>query len=65
MILEFISNEREKTLFKEEFISKFLTSNKEIIETATFTLDCPDYLIQVSADKESHIPLPIMCITEK
>ena len=58
LILEFISNEREKTLFKEEFISKFLTSNKEIIETATFTLDCPDYLIQVSADKESHIPLP-------
>ena len=49
----------------KEFVSKFLTKNKNIIDTATFTIDCPNYLVQLSADKETHIPLPIMCITEK
>ena len=44
---------------------KNLTKNKDIIDSVTFTIDCPDYLIQLSADKESHIPLPIMFITEK
>ena len=60
-----IISEEHKLLFRKEFVSKFLTKNKDIIDTATFTIDCPDYLIQLSADKESHIPLPIMFITEK
>ena len=65
LIISIISEEEQKLLFKKEFVSKFLTKNKDIIDTATFTIDCPDYLIQLSADKESHIPLPIMFITEK
>ena len=65
LIISIISEEEQKLLFKKEFVSKFLTKNKNIIDTATFTIDCPDYLIQLSADKESHIPLPIMFITEK
>lgn len=65
LIISIISEEEQKLLFKKEFVSKFLTKNKNIIDTATFTIDCPDYLIQLSADKETHIPLPIMCITEK
>ena len=64
-IISIISEKEHKLLFKKEFVSKFLTKNKYIIDTATFTIDCPDYLIQLSADKESHIPLPIMFITEK
>lgn len=65
LIMNIISEEEQKVLFREEFVFKFLTKNKDIIKTATFTIDCPDYLIQLSADKESHIPLPIMFITEK
>lgn len=65
LIISIISEEEQKLLFKKEFVSKFLTKNKNIIDTATFTIDCPNYLVQLSADKETHIPLPIMCITEK
>lgn len=65
LIISIISEDEYKLLFRKEFISKFLTKNKDIIDSATFTIDCPDYLIQLSADKESHIPLPIMFITEK
>lgn len=65
LIISIISEEEQKLLFKKEFVSKFLTKNKKIIDTATFTIDCPNYLVQLSADKETHIPLPIMCITEK
>ena len=65
LIISIISGEEYKLLFREEFVSKFLTKNKDIIDTATFTIDCPDYLIQLSADQETHIPLPIMFITEK
>ena len=65
LIISIISEEEQKLLFKKEFVSKFLTKNKNIIDTATFTIDCPNYLIQLSADKETHIPLPIMFITEK
>lgn len=65
LILSLISDERQKQLFRELFISKFLTRNKEIIDTAIFEIDSPNYLIQLSADKDSHIPLPILFITKK
>lgn len=55
LVLKVINNEEQRLLFQEQFVSKFLTTNKDIVNTATFTIDCHDYVIQLAADKWSHI----------
>lgn len=65
LVLKVINNKEQRSLFQQEFVSKFLTTNKDIVNTATFTIDCPGYLIQLAADKWSHLPLPILFITKK
>lgn len=65
LITQVISNNEQQEAFKNNFVEKFLTRDKQIINTATFTIDCEDFFLQLVADPDSHVPLPMMFITDK
>ena len=63
MIFTCTQNGNKTILYQNwDYTRIYITKHKT---PPTFTIDCPDYLIQLAADKDLQIPLPIMTITEK
>lgn len=65
LIIQIITDNKQKESFKELFVEKFLSQDKQAIKDAEFTIDCEDFLLQLVADFESHIPLPMIFLTHK
>lgn len=63
-LMEHLSN-KERVNFQKEVIDKFLTRNKEIILSIRIFFYFKKWLIELVADPESDVPLPMLIIRRK
>lgn len=64
LIMEGLS-EKQKSIFQTEVIDKFLTRNKDIILSIKTFFNYEDWHIELIADPESIVPLPMLIIRKK
>ena len=61
-IIEFLLDDNGKKAFKEQYRDVFLSRDKERILKVSFTIDLGNFLMQLRADPDSAIPLPMMIL---
>jgi hypothetical protein len=57
--------DRQTANFQKEVIDKFLTRNKEIILSIRIFFNLKKWQIELIADPESDVPLPMLIIRKK
>ena len=63
LLLSILPEACQKQQLQEEFINKFQTRDKEVIEGAVFSYEDSCWQLSVLADKFSSIPLPVLYLT--
>ena len=56
---------KQRVIFQKEVIDKFLTRNKEIILSIKMSFYYKKWQIELIADPESDVPLPMVIIRKK
>ncbi len=64
LLMEYVPN-KQKVIFQKEVIDKFLTRNKEIILSIRIFFHFKKWKIELLADPESDVPLPMLIIRKK
>ena len=61
-LIDVLLTEEGRKAFREQYKDVFMTRDKEKIMRASFTIDLGDCLMQLRADPDSVIPLPMMLL---
>lgn len=61
LIMEGLSK-KQKLIFQKDVIDKFLTRNKDIILSTSFFFNYENWQVELVADPESEVPLPMLII---
>lgn len=64
LIMEGLSK-KQKLIFQKDVIDKFLTRNKDIILSTRFFFNYENWQVELVADPESVVPLPMLIIRKK
>lgn len=62
-IKSLIIRNEDKKKFDEEYVSKFLTRNYDIIKTAQYSFETTSMQIHLLSDRESPVPLPMVILS--
>lgn len=62
--IEYFLDEKDKDVFRKEYRDVFMSRNKERILKVRFSITLGDYLMQLIADPDSLVPLPLMILTQ-